>query len=296
MAQNINDVSRRRLPAGMTAQRNLGKWIAFVLLFLLLIVWIMPVFWTLMTSFKPTQEAKQFFKLRNITPNTWTTENYTYLFGMKGTPVVTWFMNSFIVSVSSAVLVVVITSTSAYAYERLQFKGKETIFWTVFALSMLPGVVNMVPLYQIMAWLKWLNRLPAVILPSVTGVFNIFLVRNFLKGIPKDIDEAARIDGASEFRVYLTIMLPLLRPVLTVVALFAFTGAWNDFMWPAIALQSPERMTLTPGMRNLQQAENGHQVRVMAGSVMAMIPTFLIYLGAQRFFLTGLNVGSGLKE
>lgn len=296
MAQSTTGVSPRRSGVGTWLRNHIGQIIAFLLLLLVLVVWMMPVFWTVMTSLKPSQEAKQFYKLRNVIPNNWTFENYRYIFGMKGTPVMTWLLNSAIVAFSSAIMVIFITSTSAYAYERLEFRGKEAIFWTVFGLSMLPTVVNVVPLYQIMAWLKWLDRLPAVIFPSVTGVFNIFLVRNFLKGIPKDLDEAARIDGASELRVYTQIMLPLLRPVLTVVALFAFTGAWNDFVWPSIALTSPKNMTLTPGMRALQLAENGYQVRIMAGGVLAMIPTFAIYLCAQNFFLTGLNIGSGIKE
>ena len=230
----------------------------------------------------------------------WTIENYVYVIFTPTTPVMQWMGNSFISSISQTLLVLFLTSTSAYAYERLHLRGKEAIFWTVFGLSMFPNVVGLVPQFQLMNMLHWLDKLPSVIFPGVTGVFNIFLIRNFLKGVPKDLDEAASIDGAGAWRIYARIILPSIRPVLTVVALFAFTGAWNDFVWPSIALTNPKNLTLTPGLRLLQVSEGGsggggHVVRQLAGGVIGILPTFLIYLGAQKYFLSGLNLSAGLK-
>lgn len=295
MTAIVKTRSSRPRSLGTWFHKNLGKIIAFAFLFTLLIVWIMPLLWTVFSSLKPSAEAKQYLKLKNIIPRTWSLENYEYVFNTATTPILGWMKNSLIVAISQVVLVLFITSTSAFAYERLHFKGKEAIFWTVFGLSMFPNVVGLVPLFQIMNTLKWLDKLPSIIFPGVTGVFNIFLIRNFLKGVPKELDEAASIDGAGPWQTYLRIILPSLRPVLTVVALFAFTGAWNDFVWPSIAITNPKNLTLTPGLRLLQVSEGTHVVRQLAGGVMGMIPTFLIYLLAQKYFLSGLNLGSGIK-
>lgn len=287
--------SRRPRSIGVWARKNMGKIIAFAFLFALTIVWVMPLMWTIFSSLKPSMEAKQYLKLKNIIPITWSLENYEYVFNTATTPILGWMKNSLIVATSQVLLVLFIASTSAFAYERLNFKGKEAIFWTVFGLSMFPNVVGLVPQFQIMNTLKWLDKLPSIIFPGVTGVFNIFLIRNFLKGVPKELDEAASIDGAGSWQTYLRIIIPSLRPVLTVVALFAFTGAWNDFVWPSIAITNPKNLTLTPGLRLLQVSEGTHIVRQLAGGVMGMIPTFAIYLAAQKYFLGGLNLGSGIK-
>lgn len=287
--------THRKVTASAWIYMHIGQIIAFLFMAALMLVWLMPLVWTLLSSLKPSVEAKQFMKYRNILPMTWTLENYTYVFNTATTPILGWMRNSFIVAISQTVIVLFVTSTSAFAYERLQFKGKETIFWIIFGLSMFPNIVGLVPQFQIMSALKWLDKLPSIIFPGVTGVFNIFLIRNFLKGVPKDLDEAASIDGAGAWRTYYQILLPTIRPVLTVVALFAFTGAWNDFVWPSIAITNPKNLTLTPGLRMLQVSEGGHVVRQMAGGVMGMIPTFVIYLCAQRYFLSGLNISSGLK-
>jgi multiple sugar transport system permease protein len=285
----------RPSPVSLWLKKNLGKIIAFAFLITLMIVWIMPIVWTILSSLKPSMEAKQYLKLRNVIPITWSLENYQYVFSVATTPILGWMKNSLVVATSQVVLVLFISSTSAFAYERLRFKGKEAIFWTVFGLSMFPNVVGLVPLFQIMNAFHWLDKLPSIIFPGVAGVFNIFLIRNFLKAVPRELDEAASIDGAGPWQVYMRIILPSLRPVLTVVALFAFTGAWNDFVWPSIAITNPKNLTLTPGLRLLQVSEGTHIVRQLAGGVMGMIPTFLIYLAAQKYFLTGLNLGSGVK-
>ncbi|MEA4897440.1 carbohydrate ABC transporter permease [Bacillota bacterium Meth-B3] len=281
-------------------QKNTGKIIAFAFLLVLAAVWLMPIVWAVLSSFKPSMEAKQYLKLKNILPIKWTPENYQYVLGTATTPILQWMRNSFVVSIAQTMIVLFITSTSAFAYERLQFRGKEAIFWVVFGLSMFPNVIGLVPQFQIMNALRWLDKLPSVIFPGVTGVFNIFLIRNFLKSVPRDLDEAASIDGAGPWRIYYQIILPSIIPVLTVVGLFAFTGAWNDFVWPSIALTNPKNLTLTPGLKLLQVSEGGHGggghvVRQLAGGVIGIIPTFLIYLGAQQYFLTGLNLSAGIK-
>ena len=132
----------------------------------------------------------------------------------------------------------IVTTLSAYAYERLPFKGGNAIFWTLMYMSMFPNVVSVLPMFRIANALGWVNNLHALIWPGLAGVFNIFLIRNFLKGVPKDLDEAATIDGAGSLKVFFHVIVPSIAPVLIVVGLFAFNGAWNDFLWPCLLYTS----------------------------------------------------------
>ena len=205
------------------------------------------------------------------------------------------FSNSFIVSISVMLGVVIVTSLSAYAYERLQFKNGNKVFWTLMYISMFPNVVSILPMYRIANALGWVNNLNALIWPSLAGTFNIFLIRNFMKGIPKALDEAATIDGAGSLQVYLHIILPSIMPVMIVVGLFAFNGAWNDYMWPRIILTDPENLTLTPGLRLLSGQYEQKWAHMIASCLVSMMPPFLLYLFAQKHFLQGISVQAGVK-
>jgi multiple sugar transport system permease protein len=143
--------------------------------------------------------------------------------------------------------------------------------------------------------LGWVNNLLAVIVPGAAGVFNIFLVRQFVLGIPKTFDESARIDGANEFQIYYLIILPLIRPVLTVVALFSFTGSWNDFLWPSIVLNDIDKLPITPGLQLLQGQYLTYPEIGTAGALIALVPTFLLYLFAQKYFMQSMSLSSGVK-
>ncbi len=143
--------------------------------------------------------------------------------------------------------------------------------------------------------LGWVNSPLAMIIPSAAGVFNIFLVRQFMDGIPKDYDEAAQIDGAGDLTIFLKIILPLIKPVLLVVALFSFTGSWNDFLWPSIIFSDVNSMPLTAGLQLLQGTYAAHPTSLMAGAFIAIIPTFLLYLFAQKYFLQSMSLSSGVK-
>ena len=238
--------------------------------------------------------------LSRMIPRRWTTENYVEIFiggsGINTTSnILMMFRNSFIVSVAVTVLNAVVTSFSAFAYERLEFKGGETIFWTLMYLSMFPNVVNLLPMFRIATALGLVNNLNALIWPSLAGVFNIFLIRNFLKGIPKVLDEAASIDGASSFQVYLHIILPSIVPVMIVVSLFSFNGAWNDFLWPSIVMTDVRNQTITPGLRLLDGQYGGEWAHMIASCLVSMLPPFILYLVAQKYFLQGISVQAGVK-
>ena len=291
----------------MKAEKT-GKRIACTFLILLGVVWIVPILWLILNSFKTDPDFITSFKelkgpwdyLSRMIPRKWTVVNYVELLvGGSGTNTTAnlpkMFSNSFIVSISVMLGVVIVTSLSAYAYERLQFKNGNKVFWTLMYISMFPNVVSILPMYRITNALGWVNNLNALIWPSLAGTFNIFLIRNFMKGIPKALDEAATIDGAGSLQVYLHIILPSIMPVMIVVGLFAFNGAWNDYMWPRIILTDPENLTLTPGLRLLSGQYEQKWAHMIASCLVSMMPPFLLYLFAQKHFLQGISVQAGVK-
>lgn len=284
------------------------KRLALLFLVLLGLIWIIPVIWLIMNSFKFDSDFITSFAnitgpgdyLTRLIPRSWTLTNYTeLLFGGENVNTTAniglMFKNSFIVSIAQTVGVVIITSLSAYAYERLNFKGGDKIFWTLMYISMFPNVVSILPQFRIANALGWVNNLNALIWPGMAGVFNIFLIRNFMKGIPKALDEAATIDGASSFQVYTKIILPSIAPVMIVVGLFAFNGAWNDYLWPRIVMTDVNNQTLTAGLRLLMGQYEQRWAHMIASCIVSMAPPFLLYLFAQKYFLQGISVQASVK-
>lgn len=285
-----------------------AKTAALIFMIVLGIIWITPVLWLVLSSFKKDADFITSFAnlqgsldyLKRLIPREWTVVNYIEMFvGGEGANTTAnigaMFRNSFIVSIASTVGILFITSLSAYAYERLDFKGGNAIFWTLMYMSMFPNVVNLLPMFRISNALGWVDNLNALIWPSYAGVFNIFLIRNFMKSIPKDLDEAAAIDGASSFQIFTKIMLPSIAPVLIVVGLFAFNGAWNDFLWPSIVLTNPMSQTLTPGLRLLSGQYEERWAHMIASCLVSMMPPLVLYLFAQKYFLQGISVQAGVK-
>lgn len=278
----------------MMKKRNTSKIIAFVFLIAMAIIWLIPLLYGIFTSFKSESELMtEGFKFM---PIEWVLTNYQELLvNNTSTPLVKWFMNSMLISVSHTLLVLVVVSFSAYAYSRLNFKGKNGLFSFLLATMMFPSVVNLIPLYKIVDLLGWVNTPLAMIVPGAAGVFNIFLVKQFMDNIPKDFDEAARIDGAGELTIFTKIILPLIKPVLLVVALFSFTGSWNDFLWPSIVFNDIEKMPITSGLQLLQGMYQAQPTLLMAGALVAIIPTFILYLFAQKYFLQSMSLSAGVK-
>lgn len=289
-------------------QSKRGRQIAFLFLFLLGIFWIIPIVWLIFNSFKYDSDFITSFAnlkgrwdyLTRMIPRQWTGSNYTELF-VGGENVNTtanimkMFQNSFVVSGVVTVFTVFITSLAAFAYERLDFKGGNKIFWTLMYVSMFPNVVAILPQFRIANALGWVNNLNALIWPALSGVFNIFMIRNFMKSIPKALDEAATIDGASSFQVYTRIILPSIAPVMIVVGLFAFNGSWNDYLWPRIVMTDVNNQTLTAGLRLLMGQYEQRWAHMIASCLVSMVPPFLLYLCAQKYFLQGISVQAGVK-
>ncbi|MDD3409953.1 MAG: carbohydrate ABC transporter permease [Eubacteriales bacterium] len=296
------------MTSSRSASLRMSRSISLIFLILLGVVWIVPLLWVLLNSFKTNQEFIVSYAqlqgpldyLTRIIPKDWTLYSYQQLFTGEGINAIanipTMFINSAIVSIAQTIIVLIITSLSAFAYERLNFKNGDKIFWTLFYLSLFPSAVTVLPLFKICYALGWVNNINALIWPRVAGVMNIFLLRNFLHGIPKELDEAARIDGAGSFRVYLHIIMPSMLPVLMTVGLFAFKGAWNDYFWPSIVMNEPNNQTLTSGLRLLQgQYGNNQWTNLLACCIISIVAPFLFYIFAQRYFLKGINISAAVK-
>lgn len=280
----------------MSSKRTnpLPKIIAFAFLLIMAVIWIIPLLWGVVTSFKSEIELQTVgFK---FLPIEWVLTNYTTLLvDNTSTPLVRWFTNSVVISVSHTILVLIVVTLSAFAFSRLNFRGKNGLFAFLMATMMFPGVVNLIPLYKIIDVLGWVNSPIAMIVPGAAGVFNIFLVRQFMNNIPLEFDEAARMDGANDFQILGKVILPLIKPVLLVVALFSFTGSWNDFLWPSIVFNDIEKMPITPGLQLLQGMYQAQPTLLMAGALVAIIPTFILYLFAQKYFLESMSLSAGVK-
>ena len=291
----------------MTFSR-LRRRLSFLGLFVLGFFWTIPLVWVFLNSFKTNPEfIKSFTNLKGpldyasrLWPKQFVVTNYLdILIGAKDLNTVSnmlpMIQNSFIVSISHTLLALTVVSLAAFAYERLDFPGGNAIFWGLMYLSMFPNVVGLLPMFKIASALGWVNNLNALIWPGLSGAFNIFLLRNFLKGVPRALDEAAYIDGASSLQVYRHVILPSIKPVLIVVALFSFNGSWNDFLWPTIVMTDVRRQTLTAGLRLLDGQYGGEWAHLLASVLVSMLPPLLLYLGAQKYFLAGISIQAGVK-
>lgn len=256
-------------------------------------IWIAPIIWAFFTSFK--EEVEIVNQIHRLLPINWVLTNYTRVLFSTSTPVLNWFFNSLFISFSHTILVLTVVSLSAFGYTRLKFKGRDALFFFLLGTMMFPSVVNLIPLFAIVDSFGWINSPLAVIVPGAAGVFNVFLVRQFMLGIPKEFDESARMDGANDLQIFLKVILPLIKPVLTVVALFSFTGSWNDFLWPSIVFNDIRSLPLTPGLQLLQGTYHQQIGSLLAGALFALIPTFCLYLLAQKYFMESLALSSGVK-
>ncbi|HWO54820.1 carbohydrate ABC transporter permease [Paenibacillus sp. JTLBN-2024] len=280
----------------MSKKVSISKYIAYLFLIVLCVIWVVPVLFGISTSFRSqTEVVSSGFRLF---PKEWTFENYVAILDNTSTaPIVRWLFNSVFIAVSHTLLVVVIISLTGYGYARMKFKGRDALFFTLLGISFFPGVVNIIPSYKIIDAFGWVNTSLAMIIPGLAGMGNIFLVRQFLKGIPGELDESARVDGAGDFRIYFSIILPLIKPVLIVCGLFSFVGSWNDFLWPVIVYTDVDKMPITAGLLLLQDIYGNYRMigQLMGSAMLAIIPTLLLFAFAQKYFIQSINLNSGIK-
>ena len=264
--------------------------ILYIVLILLALIIVLPLLWMLLTSFKTDSDA-----VRNpySIPNPFSLDGYQKLLNGQQ-PIFLWLWNSFAAASVQTILVLVTASMGAYALARLNFPGKRVVFGMIISTLLVPPVVFLIPNYLIVQNLGWLDSILAITVPGAAGAFGIFFLRQFFVGLPVEIEEAARIDGASDLRIFLQIVLPLARPALATLAVLTFLNNWNDFLWPVYVLLSPDNMTLQPGLSMLQGAYRTHFGIVMAGAVVASVPVLVLFGIAQRQIVESV-AGTGVK-
>ena len=257
--------------------------IAFLMLF--------PLLWLVGTSFKsPTEDIFSFPP--QIFPTQPTFANFIMVWDTE--PFGQYLINSAIVAVATVGLNLLFCSLAAYPLARLNFRGKEFIFALVLATIMIPFQIVMIPLYILAVNLGLRNTYLGIILPNLASAFGIFLLRQALKAVPLELEEAARIDGCSELGIWWNIMIPAIRPALFTLAIFVFIGSWSDFLWPLIVLDDPDYYTLPIAVANLAGSFSLDWRLVAAGSVISIAPILLLFLFLQRYIVP-TDVGSGVK-
>jgi ABC-type glycerol-3-phosphate transport system permease component len=229
-------------------------------------------------------------------PKNITFQNFQEVLTNPNAPFITFFQNTVLIAVPATIGVVLTSAMVAYPFARLRFRGRDRLFILLLSTMMLPGVVTMIPTYVMYAQVAWVNTLKPLIIPAFFGggAFNIFLLRQFFMGIPRDLDEAAILDGASHATIFWRVILPNAGAALATVGVFCFIGTWRDFMGPLLYLNSPDMQTLEVGLRTYQSLQSEQWHLLMAGSVIVMIPLFVIFLIGQKYFVKGI-VMSGLK-
>jgi len=252
-----------------------------------------PLLWMVSTSIKPNFQTTQF-------PPSWIPQDFsgegysTILTTSTQTPVLRWFINSLVAATAHAALVLVTASMAAYALARMNFRGKNVLFALIISTLFIPQFVFLMPNYLIVDSFGWLDTLLAIIVPGAAGAFGVFFLRQFYLSLPQELEEAALIDGANRYQIFLRIILPISKAPLATLAVLSFLTNWNDFLWPVYILFSPESQTLPPGLATLQSSYTTNFTVVMAGGVIASIPVLILYMFAQRYIIEGVS-RSGLK-
>ncbi|MFL6674102.1 MAG: carbohydrate ABC transporter permease [Massilia sp.] len=249
---------------------------------------VFPLLWMVAVSFMAPGEASHFPP--PLLPQQATLANYHTLFANAG--IGRYFVNSLLLALGATLLSLLFNVGAGYAFAKLRFRGRERVFRLLLGGLVIPGQVAMLPLFLILKELGLVNTFIGVLVPAAASIFGIFLVRQYALTIPDALLEAARLDGASELRIFRSIVLPLLSPILVTLAIFSFLGSWNDFMWPLIVLTDKDMYTLPVALAMLSNEHVQDNELMMAGSVLTIVPVLLIFLGLQRYYLQGLLMGS----
>jgi multiple sugar transport system permease protein len=280
------DVPRRR--AGFI---DIGGILLTLLTVIVAFVWFFPVFWALSTSLKTDQEA--IADGINILPSAPSFNNYLYIIANSDLPI--WYLNSTITSVSITFLVVFMAACCGYAISQLRFPGRTLLWWTILASFMIPGTALIVNHFIIVAGVKLLNTHLGIILPLLIAPVTVIVYKQFFDGIPRDFREAAVMDGANEFQLLFRIYLPMNWGITTALAIITFIGAWNNFLWPFLAVSNEKMMTVTVGITQVQDTFGVAYARVISGAVLAGLPVAIAYLLFQRRVTQAITLSAGIK-
>jgi multiple sugar transport system permease protein len=249
---------------------------------------LMPLLWMVSVSVMEPSAAGTFPP--PFLPTHPTFENYRRLFFHAGMS--RWLLNSFMVATGVTLISLWFNVTAGYAFAKLRFAGRDRIFRALLGALVIPSQVSMIPLFIMLKQLHLVNTFAGVMVPMLASVFGIFLVRQYARTLPDELIEAARIDGAGDLRIFVQIILPLLKPIIVTLAVFTFLATWNDFMWPLIVLTGQNHYTLPVALAALSRQHFEDSGMLMAGSVVTVLPVLLLFLALQRYYIQGLLAGS----
>jgi multiple sugar transport system permease protein len=264
----------------------------YTILILASVVTVLPFAWTFLSSFKTGAEIRQIPP--TFIPENFTTENYQTVLNDPDLPLLVFYRNSTIVAIANVITNLFTSSLFGYVFAKFHFRGKRVLFWYIMAQLMIPFQVTMIPGYLILARLGLINNLLGLIVPSAITAFGIFLIRQFAQTLPDELLDAARVDGASEWRIYFQIVLPQLRPALATLGLLTFLFNWNAYLWPLIVL-SEQRVRTLPIILTWYTTQHSNQLHLsMAAAILVMTPILIFFIIMQRWIVQGITL-SGLK-
>jgi multiple sugar transport system permease protein len=288
MAAEVVDLAAPRPQSG---ERITGsQWLLLIVMGVLALLFVMPLILMLSSAFKPVAEITRVPP--TLLPEKPTLDAFRTV--LRDAPYAAWYRNSLLVSGGVTLFCIVTSALGGYIFAKFEFPGKKIIFSLILATMMIPFPVLLIPQYLIANWLGLLNTLWALILPGVVSAFGIFLMRQFISGIPNDLIEAARLDGASEWSIFARIVVPLVKPAIAAVGIFTFLTSWNDYLWPLVAINDTERATLPLALGFFSTSHSTRYDLVMAASAMAVVPVLIVFLVFQRQIVKAL-VLAGMK-
>jgi len=253
-----------------------------------------PFLWMLVTSLK---EPGQVFSYQRAWIVDWVPTSFVwknYIKAWQVVPFARFYLNSIFVAVLTTAGQVFTSSMAGYAFARLRFPGRDKLFFGYLMTLMIPGAVTMIPNFILLRWLGWIDSYKALVLPGIFTAYGTFMLRQFFMTLPKDLEDAAKIDGCSYFGIFWRIILPLSKPALATLTTFTFMGTWMNFMWPLVAVNSQEKFTLPVGLSYFQSMHHTDWTVLMAGSVMMLAPILLVFIFNQRYFVEGIKL-TGIK-
>ena len=272
-------------------ESRLSRIVFYLVLILFALFFLLPLLWMVVTAFKPFEE----WLTPNWIPANPTLENFTSIFNDKSLPVVNWFVNSLLIAALFTVAILIIDSLAGYAYARLEFPGKNLLFGLMLATLVMPGIMFLIPNYLTIARLNWIGSIQGVITPGLAGVFGVFFMRQFFMGLPRELEEAAYIDGASVWRTFVSVILPLSKGPIITLGIITFLTSWNDFLWPLLILGGNRaELTLPVGLATLQGQYTFDYGKLMAGALVLTIPVLILYALFQRYIIRSISM-TGIK-
>jgi multiple sugar transport system permease protein len=278
---------------GMVEKRR-ARWLPFspwhLLLMPVAILMLVPMLWVVMTSLETLGQTQHFPPI--LWPGTFQWSNYPRAWS--SVPFNAWFVNTTVVTVAVVASNLLLCSLAAYGFARIKFWGKNVAYFFLLATLMIPVQVVIIPTFLIVKWMGLIDTLGALIVPNLANVFGIFLLTQFFRTLPIELEEAARIDGASRLKVLFTIVLPLSLPALATLAVIQFLWTWNDFLWPLVTIYNEKVFTIQLGLMSFQGSHVNDTNLLMAGNVMSMLPMLILFIAAQRYFVRGIAT-QGLK-